>query len=304
MASMCESASDSRIESRFLFRSGLKNSIRACTLLRFDVSLRHCTTLRRTRRAMADPRTIASQAYTPSRWERTTTPEESPGAQRHSLGSPYRSPLAGSPGALSGLPDLSSAIPGMGALRSAPAGFGDPGARTGNAGQVQACPVLHRRDLCGGDKRGSGVGKTKCGKGTKLMAVADGASLPVAVHATFASPHPDVMGALVEDTLDRRHTRTTPKRIIGDLAYDSDGLDRRLARRRIELIVPHRSNPTRPATQDGRPLRRYRRRWKIERLFAWLHNFRRISTRHEYYLPNYIAFAELGCILILLKNGF
>jgi IS4 transposase len=77
-----------------------------------------------------------------------------------------------------------------------------------------------------------------------------------------------------------------------------------LARQHIELIAPHRSNRIAPVTQDGRPLRRYRCRWKIERLFAWLHNFRRISTRHEYYLDNYLGFAQLGCVLILLQNGF
>jgi transposase len=44
----------------------------------------------------------------------------------------------------------------------------------------------------------------------------------------------------------------------------------------IEMIAPHRSMRTRTLTQDGRPLRRYRRRWKVERLFAWLHNYRRI----------------------------
>jgi transposase len=59
-----------------------------------------------------------------------------------------------------------------------------------------------------------------------------------------------------------------------------------------------------PATQDGRPLRRYRRRWKIERLFSWFQNFRRIAARNEFYLPNYLAFVELGSITILLKNHF
>ncbi|MEX1138946.1 MAG: IS5 family transposase [Bacteroidota bacterium] len=150
-------------------------------------------------------------------------------------------------------------------------------------------------------KGGPAFGKTKRGKGTKLMAVADGAGLPVAVYATSASPHEIT---LVEPTLARCHTRTRPHRIIGDLAYDSDPLDRRLARRHIELIAPHRINRTRPATQDGRPLRRYRRCWMIERLFAWLHNYRRISTRHEYHLDNYLGFVHLGCILILLNNRF
>jgi len=69
----------------------------------------------------------------------------------------------------------------------------------------------------------------------------------------------------------------------------------------LELIAPHRSN-RRHVTQDGRPLRRYRRRWKIERLFAWLQNFRRILTRHDRNVLNYLGFVQLGCIVILLRR--
>jgi len=54
-----------------------------------------------------------------------------------------------------------------------------------------------------------------------------------------------------------------------------DQLDAELAQRGIELIAPHRRDRKRK-TQDGRPLRRYRRRWKVERLFAWLQNYRRV----------------------------
>jgi transposase len=189
----------------------------------------------------------------------------------------------------------------MGTVRSHPLCPGGSRLRPRDPRQVQACRVFHRRDLCGGEKGGSGVGKTKRGKATKLMAVADGASLPIAIHATSASPHEVT---LVEETLAQRHTRTTPKTIVGDLAYDSDSLDRRLAQRRIKLIAPHRCNRIRPATQDGRSLRRYRRRWKIERLFSWLQNYRRVLTRYEYYLANYLGFAQLACILILIKKGF
>jgi transposase len=51
-------------------------------------------------------------------------------------------------------------------------------------------------------------------------------------------------------------------------------------------------------------LRRYKRRWKVERLFAWLGNFRRILNRWEYHVANYAGFVHLGCILILLRNYF
>ena len=95
-----------------------------------------------------------------------------------------------------------------------------------------------------------------------------------------------------------------PERLIGDKAYDSDPLDERLLKQGIAMIAPHKSNRKKPTTQDGRPLRRYARRWKIERLFAWLQNFRRIQVRHDRSLENYLAFVLLGCMIISLRNRF
>jgi transposase len=133
------------------------------------------------------------------------------------------------------------------------------------------------------------------------MAVADGAGFPLAISVGSATPH-EVK--LVEDTLDKRFTKEMPERLIGDRAYDSDPLDERLQKQGIQLIAPHKSNRKKPATQDGRALRRYKRRWKVERLFAWLQNFRRIQVRHDRMLENYLAFVLLGCIIIFLRNRF
>jgi transposase len=56
-------------------------------------------------------------------------------------------------------------------------------------------------------------------------------------------------------------------------------LDSNLAERYgIEMIAPHRGVRRSP-TGDGRPLCRYRKRWRVERLFAWLHHFRRLVIR-------------------------
>ena len=69
----------------------------------------------------------------------------------------------------------------------------------------------------------------------------------------------------------------------------------------IEMIAPHRGNRTADSqTQDGRPLRRYRRRWKVERLFAWLQNFRRLVTRHEYKAEHFLGFIHLGGKILLM----
>ena len=142
------------------------------------------------------------------------------------------------------------------------------------------------------------MGATKRGKGTKLMGVADLHGLPVAVHAASAAPH-EV--SLVGETLARGLTRGRPRRLIGDKAFDSDALDAQLAELGVEMIAPHRSNRTKTVTQDRRPLRRYRRRWKVERLWAWLQNFRRVATRFDYHVENYLGFVHLGCIKILLR---
>ncbi len=130
------------------------------------------------------------------------------------------------------------------------------------------------------------------------MAVADRSGLPVAVYAASAGPH-EV--SLVQSTLSEVLTAERPQRLIGDKAYDSDPLDAELAAEGIELIAPHRANRSKTRTQDGRKLRRYRRRWKIERLFAWLHNFRRIAMRFDFHAENYLGFVHLGCIRILLR---
>jgi len=131
------------------------------------------------------------------------------------------------------------------------------------------------------------------------MAIADATGLPIAVGIASASPHET---KLVEETLDNAFVADVIHRLIGDKAYDSNPLDERLRKERgIELIAPNLSNRKRK-TQDGRPLRRYRRRWKVERLFAWLHNFRRLVIRYDRHAENFLGFVHLGCICILFRH--
>lgn len=130
------------------------------------------------------------------------------------------------------------------------------------------------------------------------MAITDAGGLILSVSIHSASPH-EV--GLVEKVLEERFLEQLPKKLIGDRAYDSDPLDEELNEKGIELIAPHRSNRKKKKTQDGRKLRRYKRRWKIERFFAWLFNYRRAVVRYEYKEKNFLAFVLLACIMILLK---
>src|SRR6476620_2880954 len=114
---------------------------------------------------------------------------------------------------------------------------------------------------------GADIGPTKRGKGLKIMAIVDRHGLPLSV-STHAANHHEVR--LVQLCFDFYMIEAKPENLIGDRAYDSDPLDEELRRDGIEMIAPHRSNRSRPATQDGRRLRRYARRWVVERFFAWV----------------------------------
>ena len=130
------------------------------------------------------------------------------------------------------------------------------------------------------------------------MGMADGHGLPLALRTESASP---AEVKLVEKTMEERLVADVPERLIGDKAYDSDRLDERLMQTYgTELIAPNKINRRIP-TQDGRPLRRYRKRWKIERLFAWLFNFRRLVVRYEYHAENFQGFVHLAAAIILLR---
>ena len=131
------------------------------------------------------------------------------------------------------------------------------------------------------------------------MAIADASGIPISIWTTGASTH-EVK--LVEETISRRFIREKPQRIIGDMAYDSDPLDKALQKKKIKLIAPHKRNRKKENTQDGREFRRYCRRWKIERLFAWIQNYRRCVIRHDYKTQNYLAFVQIACILIMTKH--
>lgn len=154
--------------------------------------------------------------------------------------------------------------------------------------------------FCKAKGGGDGIGNTKAGKGVKIMVLVDARGLPVAVDTMSASPHES---RLVQPLFDFMLTSELPERIIGDRAYDSDRLDEELAEEGVEMIAPHRSN-RRPenVTQDGRPLRRYRRRWKVERTIAWIQNFRRLCIRYEKSTTMFQGFLHLGCTLLLLRE--
>ena len=146
--------------------------------------------------------------------------------------------------------------------------------------------MFHRRDFCDGQGRRR---RDRCDEARKGPENHGNCGSPwLAALGTHAANHHEVR--LVQLCFDFYMIEAKPENLIGDRAYDSDPLDEQLRRDGIEMIAPHRSNRSKPATQDGRRFRRYARRWLVERFFAWLQWQRRVLVRWEYYPQNFIGF--------------
>jgi transposase len=132
------------------------------------------------------------------------------------------------------------------------------------------------------------------------MAIADRDGLPLALYLASGNRFDSV---LTDGTLDAAFVAKLPPRLIGDKAWDAAPLQQRLKTERgIELIAPKRGGrcPSR-RRQDKRKLRRYKRRWRVEALFAQLKRFRRIATRWDVKSANFFGFLQLACSLLLLR---
>jgi len=257
--------------------------------------------------AVEENRALAPETAQESPWW-PPVDRQPPCPGRDSVDSAERCSLAGLARGVSASLDLLATAAGLGGAGHLAESLARISGRTQRTKTVAVERVFFGREFCSRQKRGAGVGKTKRGKGTKWMVVVDGRGIPLGDYLHSASP---AEVRLAETTLatirvGRRHRagrpRQKPVRVIADKAYDSDALRERLARRGIELIVPHRSNRKKPATQDGRALRRYQRRWIVERTNAWLGNFRRLVVRYDRSLTIYRAFFHIACFMIVLRR--
>jgi len=131
------------------------------------------------------------------------------------------------------------------------------------------------------------------------MVLTDGNGLPLSAEVHSASP---AEVTLIEHLIDHQKVEGTPEHLIYDRAADSDPLRERLKERGIDLVCPHRRSRIRPATQDGRKLRRYKRRYRIERTNSWLQNFKRLIIRMEHKVHNYVGLVQLACVMIVMRR--
>jgi transposase len=158
-------------------------------------------------------------------------------------------------------------------------------------------------------KGGRGVGKTLVGKGSKIMLLTDGQGVPLGLLVDSAQAHEIRYAAQTLATLKvpqpHGRSRTRPRELIADKAYDSAAFRRRLQRRGIKVTIPYIERHIRKQPKRGRPIHvgvSFRQRWHIERSNAWMDNYRRLVVRYERQPELYAAFCMLSFILLCLAR--
>lgn len=181
---------------------------------------------------------------------------------------------------------------------------------TRSQGQVGVGASVSRWQLCAREKRGGGVGKTKKGKGTKWMLVADAYGTPIGFLLDSASPAEVKLApatlATVRVQSRKGQLKTRPHQLVADRAYDSQAFRESLRKRGIKACIPSRRRPKNWRKKRGRPRKidkvTYKSRYKVERTFAWMGNFRRLLVRWEHHLCVYSGFCFFALALICLNR--
>jgi hypothetical protein len=131
---------------------------------------------------------------------------------------------------------------------------------------------LSGRQLRSGEKRGAAVVKPSAARERSgwYWSTARVFHWRVRLESAFPGEATLAEATLAEVRVPRAkgRPRQKPKRVVADRAYDSDPLRERLKKRRHRVDRALQKHSRHRRYEDGRKLRRYRRRWIIERTNA------------------------------------
>ena len=134
----------------------------------------------------------------------------------------------------------------------------------------------------------------------KLEVVTDATGLPLGMATAAANVSEQALLVAALDDVPLEVPAGTP--VVADKGHDSDPLRDDLEAEGFVPVTPHRKNRVRPARADGRRLRRYKRRWTVERTNAWLHCYRALAVRWSHYSFLYAGLVYLAFIHMALQR--
>ena len=144
------------------------------------------------------------------------------------------------------------------------------------------------------------LGRSRGGFSTKLHFLTDGQGIPLSVIATpgqrnEAPEFENVMNACLINTF-RKANR--PDALAADRAYSSKTIRDYIAKLEIEDVIPTRSNET---SKENFNKSKYKKRNIVERAIGWIKEFRRIATRYEKNVDNYLAMIHIAITRMIIN---
>lgn len=144
------------------------------------------------------------------------------------------------------------------------------------------------------------LGRSRGGYSTKLHLLTDGQGIPLAVTATPGQRNegpefPNLMAACLINTFQKAKR---PAAIAGDKAYNTKKIRARIKKLEIQDVIPKNSNQIRDPNFDKTT---YKLRNIVERLIGWIKEYRRIATRYEKTIRNYLAMVHIAFIRMIIN---
>jgi transposase len=142
--------------------------------------------------------------------------------------------------------------------------------------------------------------------GTKIHAVVNEQSAPVAVTIGSGREHEGRKLIPLMKSIDIKHgrgrPRKNPKNVFADTKYSMPLNRFYLDKRKIASQIPStvkKKRAGRPRLFDKATYKKVR--YTVERFFAWTENFRKLVTRYERLPEAFSGLFRLACIMILWK---
>ena len=162
-------------------------------------------------------------------------------------------------------------------------------------------PGLHRQRVDCSKKGGETTGPNPTDRGrpgTKRHLITDRRGIPLGFILTGANvndsvPFEPMLDAVPPVTGKRGRPRRRPDKVHADKAYDHRRCRAACRRRNIMPRIARRG------VDNSQRLGRHR--WVIERTFAWINSFKRLSVRYERRVDIHYAFTAIACSLICLR---
>jgi len=146
-----------------------------------------------------------------------------------------------------------------------------------------------------GGERGYDGGKKV--KGRKRHIVVDSLGLLTAVKVTAANVHDSVGGQMLVRRLAKRFGAKAPRKIYADGTYGGNPF-KAFVEEKLGAVMEVAAN----VAMKVKAFVPIKKRWLVERTFAWLGDYRRLDKDHERHTESSVAMIRLAMIRLMLRR--